>query len=73
MLLGLEVGIGLIALIGLLVWLGALIDALRRPSAQWEMAGQSQIVWIVVILFASLVGSIAYLLIARPRLEAQAA
>ncbi len=73
MLLGLEVGLGVIMLAGLLIWLVALVDALRRPAPQWQSAGHSQIVWILVILVASFIGSLAYLLIARPQLQAHAA
>lgn len=73
MLLGLELVVGLIALVTLLLWLSALIDALRRPSDQWKSAGQSQIVWVVAILLANVIGSLAYWLIARPQLQTHAA
>jgi len=61
----------ILALIGLVLWVVALVDALKRPAAQWDMAGHSQIVWVVVILFASFIGALIYWLVARPALESQ--
>lgn len=63
--------LSIIALIGLGFWIVALVDALKRPVSEWEMANQSQIVWIVVILFANLIGALVYWVVARPQLESQ--
>lgn len=56
--------------LALLVW--ALVDALQRPAAAWDAAGQQQIVWLIVIVFVGFIGPILYLVIARPRLDASA-
>lgn len=53
--------------VGLVIWLVALVDALRRPAADWTASGQNQLVWVAVILFANAVGGVLYWLIARPR------
>lgn len=67
--LGLELVIGLVALSTLGIWVWALADSLRRPTAQWAAAGQSQVVWVLVIVVANLIGSVLYLAIARPALN----
>lgn len=61
----------ILGLVGLAFWIMALVDALKRPATQWETAGQSQIVWIVVILLASFIGALVYWMVARPQLESQ--
>ncbi|MCB2224053.1 MAG: PLDc N-terminal domain-containing protein [Actinobacteria bacterium] len=63
------VGFGGFALLFFLFWAWALIDAVKRPTDQWERAHQSEIVWILVILLGSVLGATAYLFIARPQLE----
>ena len=59
----------LAALVGFAFWLWALIDALQRPEAEWQRAGQSKLVWILVMIFLGLLGSFIYLVVARPRLN----
>ena len=46
----------------------ALVDALRRPYDAWGRARQNKLVWVLVILFAGIVGAVLYLAIARPAL-----
>ena len=59
---------------GLALWLWAVVDAVRRPEAQWAAAGQSKALWLVVLVVSLLVGGLAwigallYLLVARPAL-----
>lgn len=63
------VGVGLFFIIfvlgGFAVWLYALIDVIRTPDHQYE-AG-TQLVWVLVVLFANIVGALIYLAIGRPR------
>ncbi len=61
--------VALVGLAGLALWIVALVDALRRPVSEWEAAGQNQIVWVGVIVFASLIGALIYWMVARPQLE----
>ena len=50
-------------------WIWSLVDAIQRPDADWEQAGQNKLVWILVLIFIGFIGSIIYLLVARPSLE----
>lgn len=67
--IGLELVVGLVAISTLAIWVWALADSLRRPAHQWTAAGQSQVVWVLVIVVANLIGSLLYLVIARPMLN----
>lgn len=60
----------LIGIAGFALWIVALVDALKRPADNWERAGQNQIVWVGVIIFANLIGALIYWIVARPQLEA---
>ena len=50
-------------------WVLILFDALRTPKSQWEAAGQSQLVYIVLMALLSVIGTIAYVVVARPQLR----
>jgi len=56
-------------LAGFVFWVWSLVDAIQRPDADWEQAGQTKLVWILVIIFTGALGSFIYLLVARPPLE----
>ncbi len=56
-------------LASLILWPWTLIDALRRPESHWKRAGQNRRDWIVRLIFLGSIGSIIYLLVARPELE----
>ena len=52
--------------IGLFVWwILMLIEALRIPSSRWDAAGQSQILYVVMMLLLGVIGTILYVLIPR--------
>jgi len=53
-------------------WLLVLIEALRVPAAQWERAGQSQLLYVLLMVFLGIIGTIAYAVVARPQLRAGA-
>jgi hypothetical protein len=59
---------GLLSLIGLVVWLWDLIDAIGNPS----LSGNEKLIWILVIIFLNVLGAILYLLIGRGRRAASA-
>lgn len=63
------VGVGFIFMIfvvgGFAVWLYALIDVIRTPEHHFQVG--TQLVWILVVLFANIVGALIYLAIGRPR------
>ena len=50
---------------GLAVLIYALVDAIRMPSDADFKAG-TQLVWILVILLAQVIGAIIYLVVGRP-------
>ena len=56
-------------LAGFVFWVWSLVDAIQRPDADWEQAGQTKLVWILVLIFTGALGSFIYLLVARPSLE----
>jgi DMSO reductase anchor subunit len=60
---------GAIAIAGFVFWIWSLVDAIQRPDSEWEQAGQNKLVWILVLIFIGFIGSIIYLLVARPSLE----
>jgi len=55
-------------LLGVL-WLVFLIDALRRPEGEWQAAEQSQVVFVLLMIFLGLFGTLLYAFIARPALR----
>lgn len=66
---------GMLELIIIAIVLGAfgtfawsLVDVLGRPTHQWKAVGQDKTLWLLVILFVGLPGSIAYLAAIRPKL-----
>lgn len=64
-------GLILPIMLGLFVFhIWALVDALRTPASVWNAAEQNQVLWVIVVLFLSLLGPVLYLLIARPQLQA---
>jgi hypothetical protein len=59
----------LVGVLGAAFWVWALVDLLRRPDAQWEVAGQSKVVWLLVLVLAGTLGALLYVLMARPNLR----
>lgn len=67
--------ISLIAIVGLPLfvwWLVVLIEAVKTPGPQWDAAGQSLLVHVLLMLFLGVIGTIIYLVVAKPRLRAVA-
>jgi hypothetical protein len=52
-----------LGIIGLGIWLWALIDAIQNPALDPTM----RIVWILVIVFTQWLGAVIYLLVGRSR------
>jgi sterol desaturase/sphingolipid hydroxylase (fatty acid hydroxylase superfamily) len=50
-------------------WLWTLIDAIRRPESNWRADDRRQVSWILVIVFLGWLGSLLYVVIARPSLN----
>jgi len=50
-----------------------LFDAVRHTGSEWHQTDQDQLLWTIVILsggFIPVIGPLAYLVVARPRLRA---
>lgn len=59
-------------LIGLAItvwWLLMLIQALRTPDSVWAAAGQSKLVYVLLMIFLGWLGALLYVFIARPALR----
>lgn len=59
---------GLIALATTVVWIVSLVDALRIDDRRWAAAGQSKLLWVLLIVLLGLLGSLLYAVMARPAL-----
>ncbi len=55
------------------LWGWSLVDILGRPDHQWKAISQEKTLWLLVVLFVGLPGSIGYLLAIRPKLARVAA
>ena len=49
------------ALVGVILWVWALVDAIQNPALDNTM----KIVWVLVILFTSVIGALIYLMLGR--------
>ena len=58
----------LVALVLSALWVWSLVDALVIPDLQWTAAGQSKLLWVLLIVFLGLLGSLLYVVLARPSL-----
>ena len=61
-------GLGVIAFLlvgvgGFVLWLWALIDAIRTPDTAYRTG--SQLIWVLVIVLANVIGAILYLAVER--------
>ena len=50
-------------------WLVMLIEALRIPAARWNAAGQSQLLYVLLMVFLGVIGTLDYVLVPRPQLR----
>ena len=58
----------LLAVAWLVIWIWALVDAVQNPALDPTM----RLVWVLVILFAQVIGAIIYLVVARSTLRRRA-
>ena len=59
--------------IGFIWWLVVLIEALKIPDPIWLAAGQSKILFVALMVLLGIIGSIVYVVVARPQLRAAGA
>ena len=57
-------------LAALAFWIFTLVDSLQIPDHIWQAAGQNKLLWVLLIVFLGLLGSILYMVIPRPSLKA---
>jgi hypothetical protein len=72
--LSVEVLFGLIFMLVIVGWIltiWALVDAIRVPDDSMYRAG-TKLIWVLVILFGNLIGSIVYFAVGRPEPGTQA-
>ena len=50
-------------------WLLMLIQALKVPDQAWDAAGQNKLVYVLLMVFLGVVGTLIYVLVARPELR----
>jgi hypothetical protein len=60
----------LVILLVMVLPIWSVLDAALRPDGAWQAAGQSKVVWVLVILFMPLVGSLIYFAAVRPKVRA---
>jgi hypothetical protein len=58
---GMVLVIFVLGLLSVVLWIWALIDAIRNPT----LSDNERIIWVVVILLTQLLGAIIYLIIGR--------
>lgn len=56
---------GIIWLVGLVLVIWALVDAIRVPDDSMYRAG-NKVIWVIVILLLGFIGAIIYFLVGRP-------
>ncbi|TIC87998.1 hypothetical protein E8D34_06815 [Nocardioides sp. GY 10113] len=63
----------LVGLAGTAFWIWSIVDAAKTADHAWDSAGQSKIVWIVLIAVLGAVASLVYVIWPRPALRRAAA
>jgi len=53
-------------LLGFVVWIAALVDAIRAPDDAYFRAG-TKLIWVLVIVFTGWIGGLIYWVVGRPR------
>jgi Phospholipase_D-nuclease N-terminal len=67
--LGVVLVFGLVGLVFSALWIWSLVDALVIPDQRWIAAGQSKLLWVLLIVFLGLLGSLLYVVMPRPELR----
>ena len=56
----------LLLLLGFVVWISALVDAIRAPDDSYFQNG-TKLIWVLVIVFTGWIGGLIYWVVGRPR------
>ena len=65
--------ISLVALSGMALLVWALYVLLTTPQQTWESSGMSQIMWLAVVIFMPLIGSVLFAAVGHRRLKSPTA
>ena len=63
--MSLLLGFGLLWIAAMVVWIWALIDCIQVPDDAMYRSG-TKLIWVLVIVFATVIGAIVYFVIGRP-------
>jgi hypothetical protein len=50
-------------------WLVMLVEAVRIPGARWQDKGHNQVVYIILMVFLGVIGTLIYYFVPRPELR----
>lgn len=50
-------------------WVIYLVEVVKTPEAQWKAAGENQVLHLVLMLVLGIIGTIIYVVSARPKLQ----
>ena len=54
---------------GLVFWIVALVDCVRRPETVYRVAGTEKVTWVLIVALAGWIGGLVYWFSQRARLE----
>lgn len=55
----------LLAIVGMVLWIWALVDVVRVPDDSMFKAG-NKLIWVLVVVLAGFIGAIVYLIVGKP-------
>jgi hypothetical protein len=59
----------ILSLLVLGAWIWSFADMVRHSGLEWDSSGQSPVAWVLIVIFLPILGLIAYLTVARPKLK----
>jgi Protein of unknown function (DUF2510)/Phospholipase_D-nuclease N-terminal len=73
---GAGAGVGLVVILivalslgGLVFWIVALVDCIRRPEIAYRVAGTEKVTWVLIVALAGWIGGLIYWFSPRGRLQ----
>jgi len=67
-----QIALWIVLVVVTIGWFVALVDAIRRPKAQWQLADQNKVLFLVLIIFLGWFGALLYAMIPLPQLRVAA-
>jgi hypothetical protein len=50
-------------------WVVVLVEAVKVPDQAWTAAGQDKLIFVLLMVFLGVIGTLVYVLVARPALR----